>query len=174
MKMKGLRGTIRRMPPTMRIVAACALALFVVVPLAVAATVQEEERKQYKDQVEPICKKNTEENKSILKGVRQKVNKGQFGLAGRQFIKAAAALRRTLNKLREVPRPPSDEARLNEWFKRIGKEATLLQKVGKALKEEKLRRAERLEGQLLAGINLTNSLVVPFGFRYCRLENPVS
>jgi hypothetical protein len=173
MKMKGLRGTIRRMPP-MRIAAACALTLFVVVPIAVAATVQEEERKQYKDQVEPICKKNAEQNKAILKGVRKKANKGQLAAAGQQFIKASAALHATLGKLKEVPPPPSDEARLSEWLKRIGKEATLLRKVGKALKEENRRGAERFEGQLLAGINLTNALVIPFGFRYCRLENPVS
>jgi hypothetical protein len=173
MKMRGLLGTIRGMPP-MRIVAVCVLALFVVVPIAVAATVQEEERTQYRDQVEPICKKNAEENKSILKGVRKKVNKGQLGPAGRQFIKAAAALRETLSKLKEVPRPQSDEAKLNEWLKRIGEEATLLQKMGKALKEEKLRRAESLSAQLEAGARLTNALVVPFGFRNCRFETTIS
>ncbi|HEY8082428.1 MAG TPA: hypothetical protein VIE64_02575 [Solirubrobacterales bacterium] len=159
---------------SMRIAAACVLALAVAAPLAVAATVQEEERKQYKDQVEPICKKNAEENKSILKGVREKVNKGKLVLAGQQFIKAAAALRKTLSKLKEVPRPPSDEAKLKEWLKRIGEEATLLQKVGKALKEEKRRRAESLSAQLEAGARLTNSLVVPFGFRHCRFETTIS
>ena len=53
---------------------------------------------------------------------------------------------------------------------RVGQEADLLQQAGKALKAGNRRLATRLQARLYAGANYANSLVVPFGFQYCRFE----
>jgi hypothetical protein len=151
----------------------CMLAL-VAAPPALGETIQEAERREYKVQVEPICKQNAEESDDILKGVRQKANEGKLGPAGRQFTRAAVALRRALVRIKRVPKPPSYVDKLTEWHQRVGDEATLLQKIGEALKERKRRRADALGAQLAAGARLTNALVVSFGFRYCRFENTLS
>ncbi|HXV04487.1 MAG TPA: hypothetical protein VFP23_01100 [Solirubrobacterales bacterium] len=150
--------------------AVCALALVVAVPLALAATVQEEARAQYKAAVEPICRENSQANQHILAGVAAKVRKGKLKAAGRQFVRASAALQRTLRQLEAVPRPEADAPRLTEWLKRVGSEATLLRKIGKALEAGQKRKAESLVARLESGARLTNAMVISFSFHYCRFE----
>jgi hypothetical protein len=150
--------------------AVCALALVVAVPLAFAETTQEEARSQYKAAVEPICRENAKANDHILAGVATKVRKGKLKAAGRQFVRASTALRATLRQLLAVPRPEADAQRLTEWLKRVGDEATLLRKVGKALEAGQRRKAESMVARLQSGARLTNAIVVSFGFHYCRFE----
>lgn len=155
--------------PTMRR-CICALAVLALLAAAVPALASELDRAEYKAKVEPICKSNSEANAHILKGVRAKVRQGKLAAAGRQLIRAAAALRKTLTELRAVPRPAADEARLTEWLKRVSQEATLLQQSGKALKAGNRHRAEVLQVRLYSGARFTNLLVVAFGFHYCSFE----
>lgn len=147
--------------------ALCAAAAAVALP---ALAAEEPTRAEYKAKVEPICKANTEANENILKGVRGKVRRGELGPAGRQFTRAAAALKKTLRQLKAVPKPPADEARLTEWLKRVGKQQALLQQVGEALIARKRRKAETLSVKLVSGARLTNAIVVGFGFNHCRFE----
>jgi hypothetical protein len=150
---------------------AAALAVALLLPAALPALAAEEvTREGYKAAVEPICKKNSKANENILRGVRKKVRQGKLKQAGRQFVRAARALKKTLRQLRAAPRPAADEARLGEWLKRIGKQKALLQRIGKALIGKKRRLAERLSTRLISGARLTNAIVVGFGFRYCRFE----
>src|ERR1044072_4000724 len=138
--------------------------------VALPASAAEVTREEYKADVEPICKTNTEANEKILKGVRSKVNQGKLKPAGRQSLRAPTALKGTLRQLKAVPQPTSDEALLGEWLTRVGKQQTLLQQIGNALIAEKRRKAESLSAKLYSGANLTNAIVVSFGFRYCRFE----
>jgi|SRR5918996_1434421 hypothetical protein len=149
------------------VAALCAGLLAAALP---ALAADEVSRAEYKAMVEPICKTNTEANDKILKGVRSKVQQGKLKPAGRQFIRAAAALQKALRQLKAVPRPAADEERLSEWLKRIGDQQVLLQKIGKALIEEKRRKAESLSAKLFTGARLTNAVVVSFGFNHCRFE----
>ncbi len=151
-----------------RLVVVAAATLLAWSSLAIAA--EEITRTQYTAQVEPICKRNAEANAQILKGVRTKVRQGKLRPAGRQLVKAAAALRKTLVQLEAVPRPAADEARLTEWLKRVNDEAALLQQAGKALEAGQKRRAETLQARLYSGARLTNAIVAAFGFHYCRFE----
>ena len=155
--------------PTMRH-SICAVAVFALLASAVPALASELDRTEYKAQVEPICKENSEANSHILKGVHSEVKQGKLAPAGAQLIRAAAALRGTLHQLEGVPRPTADEARLTEWLKRIGQEATLLQQSGKALKAGRRGRAESLQARLYSGARLTNAIVAAFGFHYCNFE----
>lgn len=148
-------------------VALLAAAALVAIPAALA---EEVTREQYRDAAEPICKVNAEANKHILKGVRAKVRAGKLKAAGGQFSRAAIALKKTLRKIEALPMPVKDEKRLAEWHDRIGEEATLLQNVGKALIAENTHRAEVLSVKLTSNARLTNAIVIPFEFTYCRLE----
>lgn len=144
--------------------------------VALAATVptvlaDETTRAQYKTAAEPICKANSEANEHILKGVRKKVRDEKLKPAGRQLTRAGTALKKTLRQIEALPMPTADEARLLEWQKRVGEEATLLQNVGNALIAENLRKAEVLSVKLATNARLTNAIVVPFGFTYCRLDS---
>ncbi len=147
---------------------AVAIALAISATLALAA--EGPTRAEYKATVEPICKENSEANEHILKGVRSKVRRGKLGPAGRQFTRASSALQKALRQLKAVPKPPADEARLTEWLKRVGDQAALLQKVGKALIVKDRHKAETLSVKLVTGARLTNAIVVSFGFHYCRFE----
>lgn len=134
------------------------------------ASGEEVTRTHYKAAVEPICKANAEANEDLLSGVRKEVQEGKLAPAGRRFIRAASALRATLVRLKAVPPPPADEARLREWLRRVGDEADLLQQVGKALKAGQRPKAEKLSARLVSGARLTNAIVASFGFRYCRFD----
>lgn len=147
-----------------------ATAAIVLASGASLALADETTRANYKAAAEPICKANSEANDQILKGVRTKVKEGKLGVAGGQFIRASAALRKTLRQLKALPRPEADTDRLGEWLDRVGDEAKLLQQVGEALKADQRRQAENLSAKLVGGARLTNAIVAPFGFRYCRFE----
>jgi hypothetical protein len=149
-------------------IAALLLACALLVPVTAAAL--EGPRAEYREQVEPICRANTEANEHILRGVRANVRKGKLKPAGRQLIRASAALRDALAELRKVPRPPADNKRLSEWLDQIGNQATLLQRAGKALIAGNRHRAGSLVTQLSNGARKANALVVSFEFRYCRLD----
>jgi hypothetical protein len=149
------------------LVAAMAMTLAVSAP---AFAAEEPTRAEYKADVEPICKANTKANENILAGVRSKVKEGKLAPAGRQFMRASTALQGALRQLRAVPKPPSDVAKLTEWLKRVGDQATLLRKTGKALVDGNRRSAETLLVKLVSGARLTNAMVVSFGFNYCRFE----
>ena len=92
----------------------------VTAPLALAIT-----RDEYKAQVEPICKKNSEANDKILKTVRKEVKEDKLKTAGAKFIKASNALTATYNELKAVEQPPEDAAKLTKWLSYVKTEAEL-------------------------------------------------
>lgn len=157
---------MRTMKPAIVATALCAALL--TAPAAFGA--EEPTRAEYKADVEPICKANTKANENILAGVEGKVKQGKLKPAGRQFTRAATALKGTLGQLKAVPKPPADEGRLTEWLQRVDKQRALLQEIGQALIAEKRRKAETISVKLVSGARLTNALVVSFGFNYCRFE----
>ena len=149
-------------------IAALALAAALLGP--VAASALEGPRAEYRDQVEPICRANTEANDQILSGVRANVRKGKLKTAGNQLIRASSALSRAVAELRKVPRPQADAKRLSEWLTQLSKQADLLRAAGKALIAGDRHRAGSLVTQLSNGARKANALVVSFEFRYCRLD----
>jgi hypothetical protein len=155
---------MRRAVTIAALLSACAL----LAPIAAAAL--EGPRADYREQVEPICRANTEANEHILRGVRSNVRKGKLKPAGRQLLEASTALRGALAELRKVPRPAADAKRLSEWLSLLSNQADLLQKAGKALIAGNRHRAGTLVTKLSNGARRANALVVSFEFRYCRLD----
>ncbi|HEY7256852.1 MAG TPA: hypothetical protein VH476_09230 [Solirubrobacterales bacterium] len=154
----------------MRRAASIAVALLAVALLPPIAVALEGPRAEYREQVEPICRANTEANEHILRGVRTKVRKGKLEPAGRQLTRASTALRGAVAELRKVPRPAADAKRLSEWLALISKQADLLRNAGKALIAGDRHRAGALVTQLSNGARRANALVVSFEFRDCRLD----
>ncbi len=60
------------------------------------AQAAETSRAEYKAAVEPICQKNTEANKQLLRGVKAEVRRHKWKPAARQLARAAAAAPREL------------------------------------------------------------------------------
>lgn len=136
-------------------------------PFAEAAEVT---RESYKEAVEPICRTNTKANERILKGVRQKVKKGKLKPAATQFTKAAKSTHRALGKLKAVPQPTADEARLSRWLKYIQQEEGYFRKIAKKLKAGNKNGAFKMQLQLEHTANQANNTVLPFEFKYCKVN----
>src|SRR4051794_23962819 len=83
---------------------------------AAIAAADTAERDAYKEQVEPICKKNQQESDRYLKGVKDLVKKNKLKQAGTNFAKAANALEKAQKQLAAVPQPPADAAKLSKWL----------------------------------------------------------
>jgi hypothetical protein len=127
-------------------------------------------REQYVATVEPICKASAERNAKILKGVRPKVKRELYARASRQVLRAASALRGTVNSLDAVEKPAADAVTLGEWIAKLRDEAAMLQKVGKLIKAEKAFQAQKQGVRLRRLSDQANALVLQFGFQHCRLE----
>ena len=143
-----------------------AMMLFAVAaPLALAIT-----RDEYKAQVEPICKKNSDANEKILKTVRKEVKENKLKSAGAKFIKASTALKKTYNELKAVEQPAEDAAKLTKWLGYVKTEADLFNSGGKALKAGNKKKAQQFVNKLNSNANKANSTVLAFNFRYCKFE----
>jgi len=139
---------------------------------AVAAAEEGPTRAQYVEQVEPICKANTEANKRILKNVRTKAKSrvpAKLKQAGAQFVHASAAFGKTAEKLSAVPRPPADEPRLLKWFSQLGVVQAKLRALGVALKADEEIKAAHEQIRVERAANAANNFSFVFGFHYCHL-----
>jgi hypothetical protein len=146
------------------------LAAVLTVGFASLAMAAEITRTEYKEQVEPICKANTEANERILSGVRAEVKQGKLKLAAAKFEKASSALKATHRELAAVPQPTADEARLSKWLGYVGTEADLFQRAATALEEGNKNKAEKYVVKLTHNATLANDTVLSFNFHYCKLQ----
>jgi hypothetical protein len=146
-------------------------ALAALAACASLALAEELTREQYVERVEPICKKNADANSRILKGVKGQVQQGALVPAGKRFIRASAALGKSVTQIAAVPRPPADTAKLSQWIGYLKKEKAYLQKIGKYLKAENEYQAKKQAVELNRNNNKANNTVINFGFRECRIDS---
>lgn len=149
-----------------------AVATLALLPAATAAAEEDPTRAQYVEQVEPICKANTEANKRILKNVKAKAKSrvpAKLKQAGAQFIHAAAVFGKTVGKLGAVPRPPADDAQLRKWFTQLGIVQAKLRALGLALKANEEIKAAHEQIRVERAANAANNYSFSFGFHYCHL-----
>jgi hypothetical protein len=144
-----------------------ALVALTLVPLAGATELTREE---YVTRVEPICKRNTEANKRIFAGAKAQVKAGKLKAASTHFKRAFGAFGKTIRQLHRVPRPATDEAKLEKWIGYLEVESSYLGKIGKALAREDRGKAQTLSVRLNRNSNLANNTVLAFGFRYCKID----
>jgi hypothetical protein len=136
--------------------------------MAVAA---EPTRDSYREQVEPICKNNTQSIERILKGVRKQVTKGQLKAASGKFTQAANAFEAATKQLKVVPKPVEDTAKLTKWIKQLETGTGLLRKMSTALRAEKKGKFSSYSSQLSTNGNIANSIVLGFDFKYCLIDS---
>jgi hypothetical protein len=153
-----------------RIVAILSGSLVIAMFLAVAAFAAEVSPDEYKEAAEPICKVSTKENERILSGVRKEVKQGSLKTAAAKFSKASKEQSKALKQLEALPQPAADEARLAKWFGYLKIEAELFEQAGRKLKAGDKAGAEHIFAKLTPNANKANNQVLPFEFRYCRLE----
>lgn len=137
---------------------------------AVPASATEAERAAYREAAEPVCKKNTEANEKILKGVRAKVKAGKLGPASKQFFAAARALKKTRAQLLRIPKPAEDQAKLTKWLRYVKTEAKLFEAVARKLKKKEVTAAQKMVVRLVSNARQANNQVLEFEFRYCRFQ----
>ncbi len=145
---------------------ALAVALLVAAPIALA-----DERDEYVEKVEPICKANTDANSRILKGVKEQVKDGQLVPAGARFVRASGALGKSVTQIAAVPQPAADSAKLTKWIGYLKEEKAYLQKIGQALKAKNKFKAQKLAIELNKNNNNANNTVISFGFDECRIDS---
>lgn len=153
-----------------RIVAILSGSLVIAVVLAATAFAAEVSRDEYKEAAEPICQTSAKANERILSGVRKEVKQGKLKTAAAKFSKASKEQSQALQKLEALPQPAADEARLAKWFGYLQMEADLFEQAGRKLKAGDKPGAEHVFAKLTPTANKANNQVLPFEFRYCRLE----
>jgi hypothetical protein len=151
-----------------RLALAIAVALLVAAPVALAATPQQLE---YTEGVEPICKRNSEANSRILKGVKGQVQRGDLKPAGRRFVRASTVLGKAVTQIDQVPKPAEYEAKLTKWVGYLRQEKVYLQQIGAALKAEDKIKAQKLAVKLNRNNNQANNTVISFPFKECRIDS---
>lgn len=149
-----------------RTVALVALAVFAV---AAVARAEDQTREGYVAQVEPICQANADANKTILKGVRDRVKQNKLGVAGKQFAHAAGKFKATIDQIATVPKPPADEARLTRWIGILRKIDTYLRKISRELRQRDRYQARVYAVQVQGISNSANNVAHAFNFNYCRV-----
>ena len=137
---------------------------------AVPSMAAEPTPETFKEEVEPICKVNTEANERILKDVRAKVKAGKLDAAARQFRAAAKALKGTRAQLLAVPKPAADATRLTKWLGYVKTEVTLFESVAKKLSNDEVTSAQKMVVRLISNARQANNQVLDYEFRYCRLQ----
>jgi hypothetical protein len=142
------------------------VALLVAAPLALAL-----DRTEYKAEVEPICKQNTETSSSILKGVKGQVQQDKLVPAGKRFIRASGALGKAVTQIAAVPKPSEDATKLDKWIGYLKEEKSFLQKIGQALKAKNKFKAQQYAVKLNQNNNRANNTVIGFGFNHCRIDS---
>jgi hypothetical protein len=156
-----------------RLARAGALALAIAAIFAAAAlatTSATQTRESYAAAVEPICKADTQANERLLAGVEQQVKKGKLKPAAAQFGKAAAAFGKARGQIALVPQPVADAARLGKWLALLQAQETNLRKISQYLGAGKKGPAQHELAKLEVNRNQANTAVLPFEFRYCRIE----
>jgi hypothetical protein len=137
---------------------------------AVPAPAAEVTPASYKEQVEPICKTDTDANEKILKGVKANVKAGNLKKASRQLASAAKALKQAYNQLSQVPKPTADATRLTKWLKGVKLEAELFEAASRKLAKGEKNAAQKMIVRLQSNATKTNNQVLDYEFRYCRLQ----
>jgi hypothetical protein len=132
------------------------------------ATTEGPSRTEYVAQLEAICKPGAKATQKAMDGVRDDVHQpSRIPVAARKFSKAASIFGGTINKISAVPRPTSDESRLQKWFGYLKRQEQYLHEIASQLRSDHTIKAQRLTARFIHHGNLANNVTLAFGFNYC-------
>jgi hypothetical protein len=129
---------------------------------------------EYRAKVEPICEAEGEAKERIAGSGPHRVPARNADAAvrdrGRRLVRQSKALGQALARLRSVPRPEEDAARLAKWLGLISEQVRRLRMAGKAAIDGEPARAQKLVNQFTNASPKANNLVVAYEFRHCIFE----
>jgi hypothetical protein len=130
----------------------------------------EQTRATYKQQVEPICKRDTLRSRRILRGAERRIKHQKLVPAGHQFLHVSRTFGQAIRRIVRVPPPPADTARLHKWFKYLRLVELRFHKLGLYLVHRQRTKATHESIRAERAGNTANNISFPFGFHYCRLS----
>jgi hypothetical protein len=142
-------------------------ALLVAVP---ASAAEAPTRDEYVDELEAVCKPDTEATQRAMKGARSDIRAERFDLAARKFAEATAIFGSTVAEISAAPRPTADAVRLRKWFTYLKRQESYLRQITEQLRQDHAIKAQRLTARFIHNGNLANNVVLAFGFNYCSFK----
>jgi hypothetical protein len=143
------------------------LGLLLGVPVQAAVEVS---RPEYVEQLEQICKPDSEATQRAVHGTRADVRSERFRRAAARVAKAERIFDGTVRAISKVPRPAADREILSRWFPALKVEVAALGRTAAALRSENLPRFQRVWANFVHEGNKANNVVVSFGFNYCTFK----
>lgn len=132
------------------------------------AAAEEQTRESYKATIEPSCQANREANERIMKGAQRHINKREFSVVGKQFIRASVSFGSLIPRIAAVPPPVGDEHRVDRWLEQMRLIKSRLRNVGRYYEEgEDIKAAHESALAQRAGI-AANNISIVFKVRNCR------
>lgn len=149
-------------------IAAVLLALVLI--FAATAAAEAPTRVEYVDQLEQICKPDTEATQRAMKGARSDVSAERMGAAAGKFAKATSIFGSTVKKMAVVSRPQADAVKLGKWFGYLKAQESYLKQITAQLRARHGIPAQRLIARFIHSGNLANNVVLAFGFDSCSFK----
>jgi predicted HicB family RNase H-like nuclease len=138
---------------------------------ALGAMAEPPTRGEYVDALELVCKPRAEITQKAMDGVRQDVRKpNRIPIAARKFDRAANIFGGTVERISKVAQPQGDEAKLKVWFVYLDRQTDYLEQIAAQLHKGKTIKAQRLTARFIHNGNLSNNVVLAFGFDYCSFK----
>ncbi|HTR73996.1 MAG TPA: hypothetical protein VMH33_01900 [Solirubrobacterales bacterium] len=135
-----------------------------------AAAAEAPTRSEYVPRLEAICKPGAEATQRAMKGARTDLQRERFAVAATKFGKAEKIFGSTVERISAVPRPTADVARLDQWFVYLNRQESYLGQITTNLKAGRGIAAQRLISRFIHTGNLSNHVVLAFGFNYCSFK----
>jgi len=128
-------------------------------------------RSEYVEALEQMCKPRAQATQRAMDGVRQDVRKPKrISIAARKFDKAASIFGGTIERISKVSQPTGDASKLNKWFTYLERQEAYLEEIATQLHKRKTIKAQRLTARFIHNGNLSNNVVLSFGFDYCSFK----
>jgi hypothetical protein len=140
-------------------------AVLLLASAAVAATAPT--RDEYVGQLEAICKPSAEATQRAMQGARSDIRAERLKVAAAKFGQATTIFAGSVEKMKAVPKPAADTAKLAKWFGYLDDQESYLRGAAEQLRAENAVKAQRLTARFIHSGNLANNTVLAFGFQYC-------
>lgn len=124
-------------------------------------------REQWVEQADAICKRPYKRATDELDRVGPLTKRGRYRTAGRIFIRTARTIFDVNERVAALARPPADSDEIAEYlrFERRGAEISI--EIGRAVKQAKVRKANRLIDRANRAFDQSKAAVRGFGLKHC-------
>lgn len=129
-----------------------------------------QDRGEYVDRLESICKPGVEATQRAVRGVRSDIQAERLALAAGKLGSAARIFDGTVGRISVVRRPSHDAGQLAKWFRYLHLQESYLGRAAAALRDERIVAYQHNAVRFVHTGNLANDVVIAFGFNYCRFN----